>query len=310
MSQRAEAKRYTYNYVRRNILEAGKQAEEARERKEAEKARREQVIERYREALREKKSRGVTLKQQKQKRLEAMSKAQQERALQLQTQEEQKTWLALSCLAGASLSLLHELVRRKEIMLETTRKMKAAMILQRCYRKALLTINPKRLVRQRALQHLSLLSNLLGPEVAHSSRCQIYTCIVDSCEANAIGDCTIQFLGRGKRYVVRLIQKMWWKFREKQALRMAQLSLLWDTAVKEMTTHLKTRKKGKRRGKEQKSPLVDSTKPLKTYMQKCQQRYYSDLRTRRHNAPEFRYMLSLEEMKDLVREAGWLESTN
>jgi hypothetical protein len=199
LSQRAEAKRCANNYVRRNILEAGKQAEEeAWERKEAEKARREQVIERYREVLREKKSRGVTLKQQKQMRLEAMSKAEQERALQMQTQEEQKAWLALSCLAGASLSLLQELFRRKEKMMEVMRKMKAAMILQRCYRKVLLTINPKRLVRQRALQHLALLSSLLGPEVAHNSRSRLYACIAESCKANAIGDCITRFLGRGK----------------------------------------------------------------------------------------------------------------
>lgn len=95
-----------------------------------------------------------------------------------------------------------------------------------------------------------------------------------------------------------------------QALRMAQLGLLWDTAVKEMTTRLKTRKKGKRRGKEPDIPIVDSTEPLKTHMLKCQERYYSDLRTSRGKALEFRYMLSLEEMKDLVREAGWLEPTN
>lgn len=96
---------------------------------------------------------------------------------------------------------------------------------------------------------------------------------------------------------------MWWKFREKQALRLAQLSLLWDKAVKEITSKLKSRKKGKRRGKEQNITVVDSTEPLKMYMRKCQKRYYSDLRTSR-GVPEFRYMLNLEEMKDFVREAG------
>lgn len=307
LAQRAEARRSANNYVLQNILDAGRQRDEVWERRETEKARREQVIERYREGLREKKSRVAMLKQQKQQRLEARAKAQAEQEVQLQTQTEQQTWLALSCLAGASLAWLQELQNRKEKIQEMSRKMGAAMILQRCYRKVLLTINPKRLVRQHAIEHLCLFSGLLGPEAAYNSRTKLLVCIVDSCKANAIGVYIIRFLARGKDYTVRLIQRQWWKYKEKQALRMARLSLLWDVAIKEMTASIKVKKKAKRRAKEPDPHVLDRTEPLAIYMFKCQQRYYADLRASRAARPHFRYLPSTEEMKDLIKESGWFQ---
>jgi len=307
LAQRAEARRSANNYVRRNIVGVGRQRDEGWERRETEKARREQVIERYREALREKKSRGAMLKQQRQLRLEARVKAQAEREVHLQTQTEQQTWLALSCLAGASLAWLQELHHRKNTMQEISRKMGAAVILQRCYRKVLLTINPKRLVRQHAIDNLCLYSGLMGPEVACSSRTKLHACMVDSCKVNAIGDYITRFLGRSKCYTVRLIQMLWWKYKEKQALRMAQLSLLWDIALKEMTASVKVRKKTKRRAKEPELPVLDRTAPLAAYMFQCQLRFYSDLRACRTARPRFSYLPSTAEMKDLIKETGWLQ---
>ena len=197
LAQRASARRLSRNHIHNNIIGLHHLRETAEIHREIEKNRREQAIERYKEARKERKNRGMMQEKMKIMKLETELRLQEEKEAMRRLREEQAVWLALVALAGVSREMMDRFVERKGKILSVTNRMKAAMVLQRCYRKVLLTINPKRLIRQRALTHLRFLTHLLSPILTPHSHLQLFSCISDSHRTNAIGDSIIHFLTRG-----------------------------------------------------------------------------------------------------------------
>ena len=128
------------------------------------------------------------------------------------------------------------------------------------------------------------------------------------------------------RHLVRIIQMRWWKYKEKQALRMAQLGLLWDASLRELTAV--GSKKNKKKHNVQ---VVDSMEPLQRYMRGCQIRFVTAIAEYLEHAksmlpsvkdfvrekvnrqeevllpsmPDFHYLPTTEEMKSIIKQTGW-----
>lgn len=243
------------------------------EKKEAETQRQQAAILKHKQWLRDKKAKALLALRRQELRAEAERQAKyaQERREQLCSQ--QRRWLKWMYAVAALETMWFKLHKRKSTHELANRRMKAAMVLQRCYKKVILTVNPKRLSRQHALHHLRLYVNLVGLlEFSHINM-SLKTAISASTELHNIRICMSKFYCK-----IKLMQEMWRKYVFVKRKRMHILQQMWDTAVSDL---LETAKQtGKRKQlQELKGRLasVDSKSILQEHMLACQRQFYQDI---------------------------------
>lgn len=188
LASKNEASKATFrDYIRENRANLGKD-EAGNAKKDLEMQRREEALRKHFQNLKDKKARALLLLRRQELRIEAEGKARLELEARQQEQAMQKQWLGLLPFFVSVEVLYANFVTRKANVEEAGRQVKAAMVLQRCYRRVLLQINPKRLIRQHALHHLSIFAKVIGPEIAYESRSKVANMIKDSAEASRVKD--------------------------------------------------------------------------------------------------------------------------
>ena len=331
LAVKQEARGYSHDFVRENRWNLGRD-ESGNEKREAEIQRREEALRRHFQNLKEKKARALLLLRRQELRIEAETKAKEELEARLQVEEMQKQWLGMLPFFVSVEVMWDTYVKRKADVEEAGRQVKAAMVLQRCYRRVLIQINPKRLVRQHALNHLSLFSHLFGPEITFESRSKILTLIQASAEASRVKDALDTFHRKSNLHLVTLIQFMWRRYRDIKRTRWTQLQSVWSEALKSLTPDLHSaNKKTIKRFKELEAKYmrVDRDSILTEHLKSAQRQYYVDIHRyitsnkafRRgikafiyaklkkgeavylSGAPDFKYMMSVEDVQKLILEA-------
>jgi hypothetical protein len=188
LASKNEASKATFrDYIRENRANLGKD-ESGNAKKDLEMQRREEALRKHFQNLKDKKARALLLLRRQELRIEAEGKARLELEARLQQEAMQKQWLGLLPFFVSVEVLYANYLKRKADVEEAGRQVKAAMVLQRCYRRVLIQINPKRLIRQHALHHLSIFAKVIGPEIAHESRSKVANMIKDSAEASRVKD--------------------------------------------------------------------------------------------------------------------------
>lgn len=188
LASKQEANKTTSrDYIRENRANLGKD-ETGIAKKDLEMQRREEALRKHFQNLKDKKAKALLLLRRQELRIEAEAKARTELEARVQQEALQKQWLGLLPFFSSVEVMWEIYIRRKARVEEAGRQVKAAMVLQRCYRRVLLQINPKRLIRQHALHHLSIYSRVIGPEIAYESRGKVANMIRDSAEASRVKD--------------------------------------------------------------------------------------------------------------------------
>ena len=175
------------DYIRENRAKLGKDEDE-NAKKELKVQRREEALRKHFQNLKDKKEKALLQLRRQELRIEAEGKARLELEARQQQEAMQKQWLGLLPFFVSVEVLYANYVTRKANVEEAGRQVKAAMVLQRCYRRVLLQINPKRLIRQHALHHLAFFTKVIGPEIAYESRRKVANVIRDSTEADRVKD--------------------------------------------------------------------------------------------------------------------------
>lgn len=188
LASKQEANKGTVrDYIRENRANLGKD-ETGIAKKDLEMQRREEALRKHFQHLKDKKAKALMLLRRQELRIEAEAKARAELETRLQQEALQKQWLGLLPFFSSVEIMWDIYIKRKARVEEAGRQVKAAMVLQRCYRRVLIQINPKRLIRQHALHHLTIFSRVIGPEIAYESRNKVANMIKDSAEASRVKD--------------------------------------------------------------------------------------------------------------------------
>ena len=169
------------DYVRENRETLGRKEDELQTKRSLETQRREEALRRHLANLHEKKLRAETIIRRRELRLEAEARAQAAEQERQRLLASQQLWLTLSFFTSLSDALYSVFITRKDRVEQAGKRVKAALTLQRCYRKVVLTINPRRLVKQHALHHLTLIAAILAPVAVLTAKETIFAAIKD-CE--------------------------------------------------------------------------------------------------------------------------------
>lgn len=154
--------------------------------REAETQRRQAAILKRKQWLKEKKMKALLSLRRQELRAEADRRAQLVLEAQQQRQSQQRQWLQWVSVSVALETLWGKFHKRKVTFEVSKRRMKAAMVLQRCYKKVILTVNPKRRIRQHAMHHLKLYLNIVGTLDRHSIYVSLKSAISASAELHNI----------------------------------------------------------------------------------------------------------------------------
>ena len=320
-----------HNFVRENRNKAGKD-ESGNGKKEVEMQRREDALRRHFQNLKEKKEKAMLLLRRQELRVEAEAKAKAEFEVKMQREEMQKQWLGMLPFFVSVEVIWDTYTKRKACVEEAGRQVKAAMVLQRCYRRVLLQINPKRLIRQHLLHHLSLFTHLFGPEITFQSHTKLLSLFRTSAETSRVKDKLDTFYVKSNLHTVTLIQFMWRRYADIKRNRWELLVTRWTEALQGLipSTNGMNKKAVKRvKELEAKYMRVDRDSILKEHLKSAQRQYYKDIHKyitankafRRgikgfiyaklkkgeavylSGAPDFHYMLSTAEIQKLILEA-------
>lgn len=186
----------TVDFVRKN---KGEERLEEREKwREMQVQRRVEVIYRHRAQLHSRKAQALATLQRQDLRREAAQAAQAALQLKLQFQHTQRLWLALSTFLSHSQTLHHTWHKTKTAQEEIARKMAAAQLIQRCFRRVRLFVNPKRRARERMIHHLKLYVELFGEVVRTESKEMIIAVMRRGVKANDIKNKAVEMYQRGK----------------------------------------------------------------------------------------------------------------
>lgn len=307
------------NHVKSNIAHVRRSTEDMQAWQTKERTRREQAMVKYREKLKEKKERGERAKLQRVLRLEALEAIEvreKQRAEELQLQQ---LMLQLLYFTSSAEALFLHFSKRKESLLQAKKVAFAVLMIQRCYRRVISRISPKRKTLQHALHHLSFFCGFEGPDLTYISRKRLFTVLKASCLGDRVNAAVREFLRK-----VRIVQKAWKAYLVCKQDRLERLSRLWDAALRQLgESDAKTKKQGKN-SKNSKGLYqgIDRYPLLMAHLKSCQRQYYRDLSGYLHAAkvnsqslkalkslaklplPEFHYLLSVEEMKAFIQKAA------
>jgi hypothetical protein len=233
----------------------------------------------------------------------------------------------------ASENIYAHFVKRKTAITKATKEMMAAIVLQRCYKKVLLFLNPKRLVRQHALHHLSLFAHVFLSVTKAECKEQIFNAIRESAKAHKVRDHVGGFSKRSKCYAVELIQSAWRHYSEVKRGRLEKLIQVWNEVLGRLLVQSAQKNaKRVRRTKEvdNRYMKIDRNRVLLRYLKTCQTQYYQAIsayvQANKHfrkgvkafifaklkkgedvyltGAPDFKYELTPEEMEKLIQDTA------
>ena len=305
------------NHIQKNILQICKTVEDIEKRRNEEKCRRQMALVKYKEKLQEKRNKVENAKKEKQMRIEAAILAKKLEEEEIERKENLRFMLNFAYFTSISQSLFDRFYKRKTVLEQAKKVTFAVILIQRCYRRIFLSINPKRCMMERSLHHISLLTSISGPKIAYLSRKKLMKVIRDSC--------TVDTVNAGVRRVMRkmrLIQKVWREYLARKQERLERLSRIWDTALRALSENKKIGK-GKKSKNAKMSGVeyneIDRYPVLLEYLQTCKQRFYAHLRTvynsklcklaaetvqilkNDREISTFHYLMTIEEMKALIQ---------
>lgn len=307
------------NHIQTNIVHIRRSIEDLEMWQNKAKTRREHAMVKYREKLREKKLRVENAKLQRVLKQEALQAAQQREEQRWELQQMQRTWLQLLPFASFAHQLSLGFLKRKQLLLDAQKVAFSVLTIQRCYRHMIRRVHPKRSTLQYALHHLSFFCSLEGSDLAYTSRTRVFGAL----KASYLGD-RVSAVVREYHKKVKIVQKAWKGYCKLKQERLERLSRLWDAALR-----LLEDPKAKKSGKNSKAGLyqaIDRYAVLMAYLKTCQRQYCQDLgryiqaskvfrqsikalkslkslkkQDRSSALPEFRYLLTVEEMKALIQ---------
>ena len=168
------------------------------DKRETETQRRQAAILKRKQCLREKKAKALLSLRRQELRAEADRLVQVALEAQQQWQSQQRQWLQWVHVSVALETLWGKFHKRKATFEVSKRRMKAAMVLQRCYKKVILTVNPKRLIRQHAMHHLKLYLNIVGNLERRTISISLKTVISASTELHNIRKTMSEFYSKSE----------------------------------------------------------------------------------------------------------------
>lgn len=308
------------NHLKTNIAHLRRSTEDLQAWQAKERTKREQAMVKYREKLKEKKERVERAKLQRALRLEALEAAEAREKQRVQLLQSQKLMLQLLCFTSSTEALFLRFSKRKELMRQAEKVAFAVLMIQRCYRRVISRISPKRKTLQHALHHLSFFCGFKGPDLTYINRKRLFRVVKASCLGDRVNAAAKEFCRK-----VRIVQKAWKAYLVCKQDRFERLSRLWDAALRQLgESDAKTKKSGKNsKGSKGQYQDIERYPLLMAHLKSCQRQYYRDLSGYLHTAkvsrqsikaltslaklpmmPEFHYLLSVEEMKALIQKSG------
>lgn len=220
--------------------------------REMEERHRLEVLERS--VLREEERRGraeAALKRQEMRKEEQAKAAESQRLKALESSRQQQ-WLSLLFLSLSCDSLLLRFQVRQSSLKKAQAETRAAMVIQRIYRRCIKHLNPKRLAFQRAAGCVRLFKGLLGPVMMPRATGALMSLFRGSLQSYKVSEKVKKCLGK----VVK-IQEMWRKFAEKRKKWWEEAELKWMQALRAQAAS-PTLKKAKKGTKRRRNSLIRS----------------------------------------------------
>ena len=315
------------NFVRRN---KGEEVLVEREQwREAQVQRRIETFERKRAHLHSRKARAIANIQKQELRRQAEATARLVLQAKLQHERFQRQWLSLSSFLRASSYLHANWLKAKQAKEDISRKMSAVHIIQRCYRRVRLFVNPKRKIKELLLHHLMLHKGMFGEVVRAEGKEMILAAIKNGVKSNGVRTQVLAWYQKSKFYIVVKLQRRWRRYRIVRVQRMQALSMLWNEAMGVIqAAHPPEGKKSgrKAKGNEQKYALLNRNAVLEAYIADCKRRYFTVIQSYLQsvkelqrstifttaqeptlNFPNFQYLCSVEEMIAVINTAAGIE---
>ena len=156
------------------------------DRKDTETQRRQTALIRRKQCLKDKKTKALEALNKQEIRANAEKAAKIAAEIRLQIQTQHQFWLLLIYTSISFDAIWSRFYKRKTTIDTANKRMKAAIVLQRCYKKVILTINPKRSVKLRALHSLIFYKNVCGESEKRKIRIMLKTIISSSSEIHSI----------------------------------------------------------------------------------------------------------------------------
>jgi len=172
------------DFVRKN---KGEEGLEERDRWRGEQVqRRFEALQRKRAHLHSRKARAIANIQRQELRREAEATARLTLQARLQHEHLQRLWLGLSSFVHVSSSLHAHWFKAKQAKEDVLRKLSAASIIQRCYRRVRLFVNPKRKTKELLLHHLMLYKGMFGEVVRAEGKEMVLAAIRGGVRSNGV----------------------------------------------------------------------------------------------------------------------------
>ena len=218
--------------------------------REEEETHRLQVLERSIQIAEERRVKAETgLRKQELRRSELLKLAEEQ---QLHTQQTlcYQNWLSLLSLSLSVFSLQSKFLARKAVLAKAQAESRAALTIQRIYRKCIKHLNPKRLALQRATGGLRLFRGLMGPMLMPKAKFGLLQMFRDSVDSFKVREKVKKCWGN-----MRKIQRNWRKFDMKRKGWWKEVERKWLAAVQPQANS-PTLKKPKKGSKNRRSSMI------------------------------------------------------
>lgn len=319
------------DFVRRNKGEEG--LEDREKWREEQIQRRLEAFQRKRAHLHSRKARAIANIQKQELRRQAEAAARLTLQAKLQHEGLQRLWLGLCSFVHASASLHSHWFKAKQAKNEVLKKLSAASIIQRCYRRVRLFVNPKRKIKEMLLHHLMLYRGVFGEVVRAEGKEMVLAAIRGGVRSNEVKNRVLAWYQHSKRHTVVRLQRRWRRYRSVRIQRMQALVRLWNEAMGVLQTAPLEGKKSAKKAKanELKYAALNRSEVLDVYIIKCKRRYLLTVQTylesakqqQRNsifttareaqepclNVPTFQYLCSVEEMVAVINTAAGVGDT-